>query len=98
MNAEAKKHPNITLSPVESRQIAAIGHDPATGTLAIRFKNWKGEPSSLYHYSGFTADDFEAFKGAESIGRHFGQHIKPAAEKYPYTRINETEPEAETTE
>lgn len=47
MNAEAKKHPDITLTPVESRQIAAIGHDPATDTLAIRFKDWKGNPSSL---------------------------------------------------
>lgn len=78
----------IALTPVESSQIHSIGHDAATNTLAIRFKNYKGEPSSLYHYSNFTADDFAALRDAESIGKHFGQHIKPATEKYPYRRVD----------
>lgn len=77
----------IPLNDVQSSQIAAIGHDPKTDTLAIRFKTWKGEPSSLYHYANFTADDFAAFEAAESKGRHFGQHIKAHPDKYPYTRI-----------
>lgn len=81
---------SIPLSDVESSQIAAIGHDTETNTLAIRFKNWKGEPASLYHYQNFTAADFEAFKNAESLGRHFGQFIKPEVEKYPYAKIDES--------
>jgi len=79
----------ITLTDVESSQIAAIGHDPETNTLAIQFKNWKGERTSLYHYANVAANDFEAFKGAESLGRHFGRHIKPFADRYPYTRIQD---------
>lgn len=76
----------IDLQPVESSQIAAIGHNPETNTLAIQFKKKDG-PGSVYHYANFTADDFAAFKGAESIGSHFGQHIKPATEKHPFTKV-----------
>lgn len=79
---------NITMIPVESSQIDSIGHDAETNTLAIRFKNYKGEASGLYHYDNFTAEDFAAFHGADSIGKHFGQHIKPATEKHPYRRVN----------
>ncbi|RIJ85073.1 KTSC domain-containing protein [Ralstonia solanacearum] len=67
-----------------------MGHDAATNTLAIRFKNYKGEATSLYHYSNFTAEDFEAFRTAESIGRHFGAFIKPFDQKYPFKRIEAT--------
>lgn len=81
---------NITMIPVESSQIHSIGHEAASNTLAIRFKNYRGDASSLYHYDNFTAADFEAFRTAESIGKHFGQHIKPATEKYPFHKIDET--------
>ena len=79
--------PIVKLIEVQSSQIHAIGHDPETNTLAIRFKNWKGEVTSLYHYANFTADDFAAFLAAESKGKHFGKNIKPFIEKYPFTRI-----------
>ena len=78
---------NIELQQVESSQIHAIGHDAQTNTLAVRFKRYSGEPSSLYHYGNFTAEEFAAFKAAESIGKHFGAHIKPFADKYPFKRI-----------
>ena len=77
----------IAMQPVESSQIAAIGHDPDSKTLAVRFKTWKGEPSSLYHYANVDGDTFAAFLAAESKGRHFGQHIKPHTERFPFTRI-----------
>lgn len=79
--------PDITLINVESSQIHSIGHDPATKTLAIRFKNYKGEATSLYHYSNVTAEEFAAFRNAESIGSHFGKHIKPYDKKYPYVKV-----------
>jgi len=82
--------PTITMTPVESSQIHSIGHDAETNTLAVRFKNSKGVPSSLYHYDNFTAEDFAAFSGAESVGSHFYKHIKPAAEKYPFRKIDES--------
>lgn len=77
----------IALQDVQSSQIHSIGHDAETNTLAIRFKSWKGEPTSLYHYQNVSAAEFEALRDADSIGRHFGQHIKPHADRYPYTRI-----------
>lgn len=82
----------IPLMPVESSQIHSIGHDAESNTLAIRFKNYKGEASILYQYRNFTTDDFEAFKGAESIGSHFGKHIKKEVEKYPFQKIDEDKP------
>jgi hypothetical protein len=75
----------IELTPVESSQIHAIGHDPETNTLAIQFKGKNG-PGSVYHYENFPADKFEQFKGAESIGRYFGANIKPATDAHPFTR------------
>lgn len=80
----------ITMQPVDSSQLVAIGHDPDTNTLAIRFFSGWGEKKrvgSLYHYQNFTAEDFAAFRDAESKGKHFGAHIKPFAEKYPYQKI-----------
>jgi outer membrane protein assembly factor BamE (lipoprotein component of BamABCDE complex) len=77
---------SIVMREVESSQIHAIGHDPASQTLAIQFKS-KGEPGSVYHYQNFPSDEFEKFSNAESIGRHFGQHIKPHRDRYPYQQI-----------
>ena len=88
---------NIEMQPVESSQLVAIGHDPDTNTLAIRFYSGWGEKKrvgSLYHYSNFTAEDFAAFRDAESKGKHFGAHIKPFAEKYPYQKIEDAAPAA----
>lgn len=82
----------ITMAPVESSQIQSIGHDSATQTLAIRFKDrTTGAPASLYHYSNLTDEDFAAFKAAESIGSHFYKHIKPFKDKYPYVRVDESQ-------
>ncbi len=86
----APNTPNIPLIPVQSSQIEAIGHD-GVSTLAIRFKGRSdGKPGSLYHYQNFPTVEFEALKNAESIGSHFYKHVKPFADLYPYTRINET--------
>lgn len=80
----------IPMVEVESSQIHSIGHDPVSNTLAIRFYRGFGSEQrvgSLYHYANFGAAEFDAFRQAESKGKHFGRHIKPCAQKYPYTRI-----------
>ena len=76
----------ITMHAVDSSQIDSIGHDAETNTLAVRFKNFKGEPGSLYHYANFTREAFLAFQNAESIGKHFGAYIKNATEAHPFTK------------
>lgn len=78
--------PQITLQAIQSSQIAAIGHCPATETLAVQFFR-KGAPADVYHYANVTAAEYAAFAGAESIGKHFYAHIKPHADKHPYTNM-----------
>ena len=85
---QVKKRPTITMDSVESSQIAAIGHDPETNTLAIQFAGKDGKPGSVYHYQNFTATQFEQFSSAESIGSHFYVHIKHRADLHPYTKID----------
>ncbi len=82
----------IQLLDVDSSQIHSIGHDAATNTLAIRFYRGYGDnkvPAPVYHYANFSAEEFQAFKDAESIGKHFGAYIKPFPEKYPYHKVAE---------
>jgi hypothetical protein len=68
-----EKRLQIDMTGVESSQIKAIGHDPKTNTLSIQFKHGAG---AIYHYSDVTAEQFSAFKNAESVGSHFGKHFK----------------------
>ncbi|MDN7658477.1 KTSC domain-containing protein [Burkholderia cenocepacia] len=77
----------IEMQPVESSQIHSIGYDAATQKLAIRFKNKANDPSSLYHYSDVTPENFAALRDAESIGSHFYKYIKPFPERFPYVCI-----------
>ncbi|QZI85856.1 hypothetical protein HXXDennis_54 [Xanthomonas phage HXX_Dennis] len=82
--------PQIRLEPVVSSQVQAIGHDPATNTLAIRFPGWDDKPGSLYHYANFNADQFAEFCAAESVGSFFIKQIKANEALFPYTKIDET--------
>lgn len=76
-----KARPQIALTPVKSNQVAAIGYDSATKTLAVTFTRGAG---AVYHYPGVEPEMHAAFVGAESIGRYFGQHIQGRAfEKFP---------------
>lgn len=71
--------PTITMIPVQSSQIAAIGFDEPTLTLAITFV--KG---GVYHYLGVSRNQFEALRDASSIGSAFYRMIKG---RYEYQRI-----------
>ena len=80
----------IPLQEVDSSQIHSIGHDADTNTLAIRFTRGYGRDraaGSLYLYRNFDQAAFEAFRDAESKGKHFGKHIKPFPDQYPYTKV-----------
>lgn len=82
----------IQLFDVDSSQIHSIGHDAATNTLAMRFYRGYGDnkvPAAVYHYANFSAEEFQAFKDADSLGKHFGAYIKPFPERYPYHKVAE---------
>ena len=85
--------PPITMTPVQSSQIHSIGHDPETGTMQVRFLSGRGEqrgPGALYQYTGVSAEDFAAFEKAESKGSYFGKVFKPAADRFPFNRVDES--------
>jgi hypothetical protein len=79
---------NIPLKEVDSSQISGIGHDAASRTLAIQFKNKAGAKTGLYHYANVTADMFVALREAPSIGSHFGKYIKAFPDQFPFRRID----------
>jgi hypothetical protein len=86
--AKPKTRPPIELHPVKSSQVSAIGYDPTTQTLAVRFTRGTG---AIYHYPNVKPEDHLAFVNAPSIGIHFGQHIK----KLPFEKFApEDEPKA----
>jgi hypothetical protein len=67
-----KPRPAIALTPVVSNQVAAVGYDPETQTLAVQFTSG----TATYCYPNVSPETHAAFIGADSIGKFFGQHIK----------------------
>lgn len=63
-----------TMTEVQSSQIRAVGFDPATKTLAVQFL--RGDQKTAL-YPGVEPEQFEAFTTSQSLGKFFGQHIKP---------------------
>lgn len=83
----------IALTEVSSSQIAAIGHDPETSTLAVRFRAKAGYAvGPLYHYGNVDAVLYEAFRTADSIGSFFYANIKPNADEFPYAKVESDMP------
>jgi hypothetical protein len=80
----------IALEPVQSSQIAAIGHDDKTNTLAIRFKPRAGSTvGPLYHYANVDRGIYNNMKAAPSIGSFFHNVIKPDTASFPYRRVQD---------
>lgn len=77
---------SIPLKPVASSALAAIGHDPATETLAVQmFQGSK--PGNVYHYANVTLAEYSAMAGAKSLGEHLARHIKAHKAKHPCTNM-----------
>lgn len=82
--------PNIPMTPVSSSQLKAIGYDPATKALACQFVHG---PGHLYVYPNVEPKVHAEFMAAKSIGKFFGQHIKPLPfDKYEAPKAEETAP------
>lgn len=80
----------ITLNPVKSSQIAAIGYDAGTKELRVKFHN-----GGVYSYSAVPAEVHEKLVGAESIGKAFGSLIRKGG--YAYNAIPQEKKEDATT-
>ena len=64
----------IAMQPVKSNQLASIGYDAASKTLAATFTRG---PGTVYQYPNVDAKVYADLMAADSIGSFFGQHIKP---------------------
>ena len=62
----------LTLSAVSSSNLASVGYDPDTKTLAVQFKS-----GAVGHYSGVSAKEHAALIAAPSVGGYFAAHIRP---------------------
>ena len=81
--------PYITMHPVTSSQISAIGHSPELNVLAIQFPPKKSTGvSDVYHYQGVGAELFAEFLAAESQGSFFIQRIKKFPDLFPYAKMD----------
>jgi KTSC domain len=69
----------MTMKPVTSGLIKAIGYDPATKTLRVQFK--KG---AAHDYSDVPAKTHADLSAAESTGAHFNKHIRNT---YPSKKV-----------
>lgn len=77
--------PKIDMQDVKSSQVKQVGYDPATKTLAVSFTRGAG---AIYHYPNVSPEDHQKFLKADSLGIHFGQHIKSLPfEKFEQQKI-----------
>lgn len=71
----------MDLTPVTSSNVAAVGHDPKTATLRVRFNNGR-----TYDYAGVPANVAAQMMAAESVGKFLNSVIKPA---YAATQVTD---------
>jgi hypothetical protein len=69
---------------VVSSQILAVGYDSELQVLEIEFKRKGDAPGGVYQYFDVEPEQHQAFMQAESIGSHFGKHIRG---KFKFTKI-----------
>lgn len=69
----------MTMQPVNSSNIAAIGYDPETQTLAIEFRS-----GGTYEYYDVPEQVFQGLRSAASHGQYFQNNIRG---RYRYARL-----------
>lgn len=70
------------MTPVQSSNIAAIGHDPITLTLTVLFKS-----GARYEYKSVPTLLFDQLVKADSVGSAFHKLIKSRPDKYPFSSL-----------
>ena len=62
---------------VASSSIAAVGYDPASGVLAIRFHD-----GAEYHYFAVPKRLFDGLQVAPSVGGYYHENVRNAGFRY----------------
>lgn len=60
----------------KSSQIEEISFDIDRQELGVIFKRKGKEPDHKYVYFDVSQEEFDEFRTSESLGKHFGKHIK----------------------
>lgn len=61
----------IKMHSVSSSNIAALGYEEESNTLAVEFNS-----GALYHYADVPREVYEALDNSQSIGKFFNANIK----------------------
>lgn len=70
------------MTPVTSSNIDAIGYEPETQVLKVRFHT-----GITYAYGNVSHQQFTTLINAESVGKSFNQLIKSRPDAHPFTRL-----------
>ncbi len=65
---------------VASSDLVSVGHDAASGTLEVEFKD-----GSVYQYFGVPSTIFDQLLGASSKGSFFARQIK---KRFQFSRVS----------
>lgn len=76
---EAGPRPPIALIRVKSEQLASLGYDATSQTMAAQFLPKEVGPAAVYHYPGITPEAFEEARKPETTGSQFRAIIKGLA-------------------
>ena len=71
---------SLRRDPVKSEAVRSIGYDESEWVLQVRFNNGK-----VYNYFRVPPHEFDALRGAESIGAYLNRDIKPY---YEYEEVD----------
>lgn len=67
------------MTEAKSSTIHSHGYDEQSSTMTIKFHS-----GSTYEYKDVAPEDYIAFCGAESVGKHFSAHMRS---KYFATKV-----------
>jgi KTSC domain len=70
----------VNYQRVNSSSLEAVGYDPATATLGIRFHNGRE-----YQFRSVTQEEHGRLLAANSLGQYFAHQIRNAG--YDYCRV-----------
>jgi len=68
----------MEMRPVSSRNVAAVGYDPATQELRVRFNS-----GATYSYRGVPESTYRAMMRSGSIGSFIAAHVKA---QFPFSK------------
>jgi hypothetical protein len=68
----------VELKEVESSALSAIGYDPTSKVLAVRFK-----AGGVHHFRDVPAEVASGLQRAESVGKYYSTHIRGKFDSVP---------------